>query len=134
VILAGRLFLGTGWPQDWLELAVFTLAGVTCFAALGIALSHAIPNAESAAAYSNAVFLPLVFISGVFYSADNVPGFLRAIAEGLPLKHLVDGLSGALVTGSPHADNLTALAVVVVWAALGLVLAVRGFRWEGRGE
>jgi ABC-2 type transport system permease protein len=132
VIVAGKLFFGTPWPQDWVELIVFSVAGVTCFASLGIALSYAIPNAESAAAYTNAIFLPMIFISGVFYRADDGPEFLRAIAEGLPLKHLVDGLSGALVTGQTLSDNLTALAVVAVWAALGIVLAVRGFRWENR--
>ena len=70
-----------------------------CFASLGVALSHAIPNFDSAPAYVNAVFLPVIFISGVFYDADDAPEFLRAIAEALPLKHLIDGLSGAMVTG-----------------------------------
>ena len=70
-----------------------------CFASLGVALSHVIPNFDSAPAYVNAVFLPVIFISGVFYDADNAPEFLRDIAEALPLKHLIDGLSGAMVTG-----------------------------------
>ena len=39
-----------------------------------------IPNVESAPAYTNAIFLPLIFISGVFYSADDLPDAL-AIAE-----------------------------------------------------
>ena len=50
----------------------------------------------------------------------------------LPLKHLIDGLSGAMVTGAGLGDNLTALAVVGAWALVGAVLAVRGFSWEGR--
>ena len=50
----------------------------------------------------------------------------------LPLKHLIDGLSGAMVTGAGLADNLPALAVLACLAALGAVLAVRGFSWEAR--
>ena len=91
---------GLDWPQDWVSLAVFVALGVVCFASLGVALSHAIPNFDSAPAYVNAAFLPVIFISGVFYDADNAPGFLRGIAEALPLKHLIDGLSGAMVTGA----------------------------------
>ena len=53
---------------------VFVALGVVCFASLGVALSHAIPNFDSAPAYVNAVFLPVIFISGVFYDADNAPG------------------------------------------------------------
>ena len=56
---------------------------------------------------------------------------LKAIAEALPLKHVIDGLHGAIVTGAGLlAITSTALAVVGVWAAVGLVLSVRFFRWE----
>ena len=76
----------------------FVAAGVVCLAALGVALSHAIPNFDSAPAYVNAIFLPVIVISGVFYDADNAPAFLRDIAQALPLTHLIDGLSAAMVT------------------------------------
>jgi ABC-2 type transport system permease protein len=102
--------------------------GLVCFAALGVAFSHAIPNEEAAPAYTNAVFLPLIFISGVFYSADELPEALKVIAEALPLKHLIDGLSMAIVGGG--GDAATAAAVVGAWAAVGVVVAVRFFRWE----
>ena len=58
ITVAGRLFFGIGWPRDWLELFVFVSAGVVCFASLGVAFSHAIPNFESTPAYVNAVFCP----------------------------------------------------------------------------
>src|SRR6476469_1928539 len=132
VILAGELVFGIGWPRDWAELAVFVLAGVICLAALGVAFAHAIPNFESTAAYVNAVFLPVVLLSFYVFDSSSAPGFLRQIAEALPLKPLIDGLSGALVTGSGIGDHLDALAVIALWGALGLVLAVRGFSWEKR--
>jgi ABC-2 type transport system permease protein len=123
---------GLDWPQAWGALVVFVVLGVICFASLGVALSHAIPNFDSAPAYVNAVFLPVIFISGVFYDADNAPEFLRAIAEALPLKHLIDGLSGAMVTGSGLASHAAALLVIGLWTAAGLVLAIRGFSWDAR--
>ena len=132
VLGAGAAFFGIGWPEHWLALAVFALAGVVCFASLGVALSHAIPNFDSAPAYVNAIFLPVIFVSGVFFDAELAPTFLRDIAQALPLIHLIEGLSGAMVTGVPLADNLSNLAVIAIWAVLGTVLAVRGFSWEAR--
>jgi ABC-2 type transport system permease protein len=129
VILAGKLVFDIGWPRDWAALAVCGIAGVTCFALLGTALAHLIPNADSAPAYVNVVFLPLIAISGVFYDADEAPAFLRDIAEALPLTHLIDGLSGAMVTGAPHWSDLV---VVGLWTVAGAVLAVRGFTWDAR--
>jgi ABC-2 type transport system permease protein len=132
VVGAGAAFFGVGMPKDWLELCVFTAAGVVCFASLGVALAHAIPNFDSAPAYVNAIFLPVIFISGVFYDAGNAPSFLRDIAEALPLTHLIDGLSAAMVTGEGFADHVSDLAVVLIWAVVGCVLAIRGFSWEAR--
>src|SRR3712207_1665811 len=132
VTLAGAVVFGLEWPRDWMALAVFVLAGVWCFAVLGVALSHVIPNFDSAPAYVNAAFLPVIFVSGVFYDADDAPRLLRDVAQALPLKHLIDGLSGAMVTGRGIGGHLVALLVLALWGAAGSVLAVRGLSWDAR--
>jgi ABC-2 type transport system permease protein len=128
VVAIGNLVYGVAWPREPLLLVLFTGLGVLCFAALGVAYAHAIPNEDAAPAYTNAVFLPLIFISGVFYSAEDLPRALEVVAEALPLKHLIDGLSEAIVGGP--GDAATAAAVVGAWALGGVFLAVRFFRWE----
>ena len=128
VVVIGNLLYGVDWPRDPLLLVGFTGLGVVCFAALGIAFSHAIPNVDSVPAYQNAVFLPLIFISGVFYSAEDLPPALEAVAEALPLKHVIDGLSAAIV--GARVDEAAAAAVVAVWALAGGFAAVRFFRWS----
>ena len=80
----------------------------------------------------NAVFLPMLMIAGVFYDEENAPAVLRDIAEVLPLKHLVDGLSGAIVHGEGVDPAHAALLVLALWTAAGLVLAIRGFSWDAR--
>jgi ABC-2 type transport system permease protein len=130
IVLAGRAFFGIGWPSQWGSLIAFVLVGVACFSALGIAFAHVIPNFESTAAYVNAVFLPVVFISFYVFDSTSAPGFLKNIAAALPLKPLIDGLSGAIVTGSSLTSNLDALAVIGLWGIFGLYFAVRGFSWE----
>ncbi len=130
VVVAGRVFFNIGWPADVFELVLFTIAGVACLASLGVAYSHVIPNFDAAPAFTNFVFLPVIFISGVFYDVDNAPSFLHDIARALPLTHIIDGLSGALVGGSSTADNAGALGVIALWTAFGMVFAVRGFSWE----
>jgi len=122
VFAIGRLAYGVDLPDDAAGVLLYATVGVAAFAALGIALSHAIPNFDAAGAYTNAVFLPLVFISGVFYSADGLPPVLEGIATALPLKHVIDGLAG---DGSG-----AGLAVVLAWGAGGAILAVRYFRWD----
>lgn len=132
IVVAGRVFFGIGWPRDWGELVLFVTVGVVCFAALGVAFAHTIPNFESTAAYVNAVFLPVVFVSFYVFDSKSPPAFLRNIAEALPLKPLIDGLYGAMVTGSGVGSHVSALVVILIWGGGGVLFAVRGFSWEQR--
>ena len=123
VFAIGKLAYDVDLPDEPLAVLVYAVVGVAAFAALGIAFSHAIPNFDAAGAYTNAVFLPVIFISGVFYSVDDLPPALELIGGVLPLRHVIDGLAG---------DGFgAALLVVAAWGALGAILAVRYFRWEG---
>jgi ABC-2 type transport system permease protein len=122
VFAIGKLAYGVDLPDEPGAVLVYAVVGVASFAALGVAFSHAIPNFDAAGAYTNAVFLPVIFISGVFYSSDELPTALEVIGNALPLKHVIDGLAG---------DGFGAgLAVVAAWGALGAILAVRYFRWD----
>ena len=130
VVAIGHLFYGVSWPRDWVALAVFTLLGVVAHGALGIAFAQVIPNFDAAPAYVNAVFLPAIFISGVFYDDRHLPSVLKGIAEALPLKHTIDGLQGAIVTGRGITHHWQAVGAIAVWAAFGIYASIRRFRWE----
>jgi ABC-2 type transport system permease protein len=130
IVALGHVLYDVSWPKDWFALFVFTMLGVVACGSCGIAFSQAIPNFDAAPAYINAVFLPAIFISGVFYDDSNLPSVLKGIAEALPLKHVIDGLQGAIVTGQGVADNWGAVVALVAWAAFGIYASVRWFRWE----
>jgi len=134
IVLASRFAFDLGWPKNWVDLIVFTVIGVACFASLGVAFSHVIPNFEAAPAYTNIVFLPVIFISGVFYDVNQVPQFMHDIANALPLVHVINGFKGAFVTGAGLNDLLSDLAVLALWTALGVWGAVRGFRWDSSND
>ena len=74
----------------------------------------------------------MIFISGVFYDENDAPTVISDIAQVLPLKHLIDGLSGAMVTGEGAGHHMVAIVVLAAWAIAGLTLAIRGFSWESR--
>jgi ABC-2 type transport system permease protein len=130
VIGVGHLAFGGDLPREWVTLLVFALIGVATFACLGIAFAQVIPNFDAAPAYTNAVFLPLIFISGVFYSSDSMPRVLEIVADVLPLKHVIDGLHAAIVTGDGLGATADSLAILVAWLAIGAWVVMRRFRWE----
>jgi ABC-2 type transport system permease protein len=132
LITIGRLAFDTALPDRPLSLAVALLLGAVSFAALGVALSSLVRSAEGASAVVNAIYLPVSFISGAFFSPNSFPAFLKAIANVLPLTYFIELVRNIMLHGSQVWDEPTAVAVVAAWGALGLVVAVRSFRWEPR--
>ena len=130
VIAIGRVIYSVPMPHDWPELVIFALLGVVAFSSLGIAMAQAIPNFDAAAAYVNAVFLPMIFISGAFYDSKHLPAVVDAAARVLPLRHVIDGLRGSIVHASGLTHHVEGLVVLGAWAAAGIFLALRYFRWE----
>jgi ABC-2 type transport system permease protein len=132
MISIGRIAFDTALPDRFLSLAAALLLGSVSFAALGVGLSSVIKSAEGASAVVNAIYLPVSFISGAFFSPASFPAFLEAIAEVLPLVYFIELVRDVMLHGDRIWDNPTAVAVIAAWGALGLVVSVRSFRWEPR--
>jgi ABC-2 type transport system permease protein len=129
-LLLGVYLLDADWPDRPAPLVVAILLGAAAFAALGLAVTTLVRTSEGSSAVVNAIYLPMVFISGVFFSREDMPAFLEAISDVLPLTYLLDLIRAAFVPGESFAAS--SIAAVVVWGALGLFVAVRMFRWEPR--
>jgi ABC-type multidrug transport system permease subunit len=73
----------------------------------------------------------MAFLSGSFGPTD-LPSFLAAIANVLPLKHLLDVLGAILLEDARAWSDPGSLAVMLAWGLVGLAVAVRRFGWEPR--
>jgi ABC-2 type transport system permease protein len=133
ILLAiGRFGFDVPLAGSLLSLAVVLLVGASSFAALGIGLTALIKSAEGSSAVVNAIYLPLSFISGAFFSEDTFPEILQVLAAILPLSHLIELARDVMVFDQAVWDDLGSVGVILAWGVVGLVVAVRGFRWEPR--
>ena len=116
-----------------LETIAVVLVGAGSFAALGLAITSVIPNAEAAPAVVNATILPLLFVSGVFFPiGDNAPRWVDVLGRVFPVRHLVEAYLGAFY-GKPFFDfSWRDVGVVALWGIAGVVFAARRFSWEPR--
>ncbi|MGH3037395.1 MAG: ABC transporter permease [Gaiellaceae bacterium] len=129
-LLLGVFVLDADWPERPALFVLVILTGSAAFAALGIAVTTVVRTADGSSAVVNAIYLPAAFISGVFFSTEEMPAILEAISEILPLTYFLDLVRASFVPGESFAPS--ALAAVLVWGVFGAVVAVRMFRWEPR--
>jgi ABC-2 type transport system permease protein len=129
-LLLGRFVLDAGWPDSPAQLALVLLVGTAAFAALGFGITGLVRSAEGSSAIVNAIYLPMAFLSGAFFSPRSFPDVLEAISDVLPLTFLLRLIRDVFVGGGGDARG--SLAALAVWGAIGLALALRMFRWEPR--
>jgi ABC-2 type transport system permease protein len=135
VLLAaiGAALYGVSVPWERLPEILLTLVvGAASFCCLGIALTAAIPSQDAAAAIVNALLLPLYFLSGVFIPEDQLPNGVITFADLFPVRHFFDAFFDAYVPAGGPAVSWDNLAVVAAWGIVGLLLAIKFFRWTPR--
>ncbi len=135
VILIGMAwaFFGLHLRGNPLVLLLAIAVGALAFLAIGFAISGIAPNAETAASYANLVTFPMLFLSGIFFSMENAPAWLRPITRILPLPYLVDALREPMTFGNGLSAIWPDLLALLITFVIAMAIAVRFFRWDSRG-
>jgi ABC-2 type transport system permease protein len=134
VALIGRIVYDVSLPSGTIPAVLVTLAvGAAAFSCIGFALTTVIPTREAAPAVTNAFLLPLYFISGVFVPESEIPDGVLSFAGIFPIRPFFEAFFSAWDPNTTGAGfELGNLAIVAAWGVLGLVVALRFFRWEPR--
>jgi lipooligosaccharide transport system permease protein len=109
-------------PTMLLALPVLGLVGVT-FASLALVFNAVAKGYDFFTYYFTLVITPMTFLSGVYFPIAQMPPWLQAIANVLPLKAAVD-LVRPLVLGNLPVDPWLPLLVLAGYACSGYYLAL----------
>jgi len=130
MIAIGRAMFSVPLPHRWLSLVLVLLLGAVAFAAMGLGMTVLVRSAEGASASVNAVYLPMSFISGSFFSPHSFPHFLRVLADVLPLTYFIRLTRDVMLHGHQLWNNWGDVGVIAAWGAVGAIAAFWRFRWE----
>ena len=132
LILAGvAIFLfGAEFAGNFFAVLLAATLGGAVFLALGFAVSGWARSEQQAAPLANIVSLPMMFLSGVFFSRDVLPDILQRITDYLPLTYLVEAIRGMTVQGDSIIAQWPNFLGMAVWLAVAFIIANRTFRWE----
>jgi len=117
ILVLGFLFGARPLLCGWFFVVIFA----TCFlfAALGVVAAMTVPSHEDMANFSTFVILPMAFLCGTFFRAEQLPGIAADIVYALPLTHSSYGLR-ALAAG----EGLPVLSLLVLAGYTAAFLAV----------
>lgn len=116
-------------------LLISLVVGSASFCAIGLALTTIIPSVDAAPAVTNAISLPLYFISDIFVPPGQVPDWIATLGDIFPVKRLNYALFESF---NPFADSTpmpwTQWGVIALWGLAGAAIAVKRFRWSPWGS
>ena len=131
ILVAVAVFLfGAEFAGNFFAVLLAAGLGGAVFLALGFAVSGWARSEQQAAPLANIVSLPMMFLSGVFFSRDVLPGILQTATDYLPLTYLVEAIRGMTVQGDSILAQWPNLLGLAVWLVVAFIIANRTFRWE----
>ncbi len=118
-----------GLAQSWTMVLILPLAfliGLT-FAGMGLVMTALARSYDFFMYWFTLVLTPMMLLSGVFYPIAGMPGWLRMIADALPLTHAIE-LGRPLLLGRWPQQPLLHVAVLAAYGVAGIWLALVLFR------
>ncbi|HEY4674902.1 MAG TPA: ABC transporter permease [Candidatus Bathyarchaeia archaeon] len=128
MMILGLTIFGMEIIVDPVSLLLVAMASLM-FTGIGMIIARFVKDPEGADAAANVVTFPMMFLSGSFFPLSQMPEFLRAVSQVLPLTYVNEGLRAAMIFGQPQ----QAILNVALLTVLGIVFIAIGSwvtKWE----
>jgi ABC-type multidrug transport system permease subunit len=107
----------------------FGLLGALSFSGVALFVASRAENVETANGLINLVTMPMMVLSGVFFSSTRFPQVMQPFVRLLPLTALNEGMRAVMLDGKGLGALGFQTLVLALWGGVGFVLALKLFRW-----
>jgi len=111
-------------------LLVFFVSGNIAFAGISVFLSSHTSKTEIGNGLINLVSMPMMVLSGIFFSYHNFPGWCIPAIQKFPLTMMADGVRSIFIEGAGFGETLLPSLIML---SVGLVFFIAGlkiFKWH----
>ncbi|HYC86203.1 MAG TPA: ABC transporter permease [Chryseosolibacter sp.] len=105
------------------------LSGIFAFSGIAILIASRTSKTEVANGLVNAVTLPMMILSGIFFNYHNFPDWAIPIIQALPLTLVADSIRSVFIESAGLADVGKAIAILNATGLVTFVVGMRSFRW-----
>jgi ABC-2 type transport system permease protein len=111
-------------------LTLLLIGGTISFSGLGLLAAARPRTVEGVSGIINVILMPMVVVSGVFFSASRFPDAVQPLIRALPLTALNDALRAIMNDGRPLTAVGVEMSVLGAWTLVSYAAALRWFRWQ----
>ena len=112
-----------------LALVIIFIAGNIAFTGIAILVSSRTENTQVGNGLINAVVMPMMIVSGIFFSYHNFPDWAIVVIQKLPLTILADNTRSIFIEGAGLVEILPATISLVVIGMVFFFTGLRFYKW-----
>jgi ABC-2 type transport system permease protein len=115
---------------DISSLFMIFLAGNIAFAGIAVFFSSHTSNTEVGNGLINAVVMPMMVLSGIFFSYHNFPDWSIPVIQKLPLTMLTDGIRSIMNEGAGYAQAGIPILILTGTGIIFFASGLKIFKWH----
>ncbi len=134
--VSSLLFVGAYWAVDFLQrgsillLLLIALLGGISLIALALVMAARTSSEELAGGLLNLASWPMMFLSRVWFSLDQAHPWMQALAELLPLTHMIRAARQVMLEGAGLLQIQSELLSMAAMSLIFCLIAAALFRWN----
>lgn len=106
------------------------LAGNFAFAGIAVFVSSHTSNTEVGNGLINFVVMPMMVLSGIFFSYHNFPDWSIPVIQKLPLTMLTDGIRSIINEGAGYQEVAIPVLILTATGAIFFGVGLKIFKWH----
>jgi ABC-type multidrug transport system permease subunit len=111
-------------------LILIYLAGNIAFAGIAVLVSSNTSNTEVGNGLINVVVMPMMVLSGIFFSYHNFPDWSIPVIQRLPLTMLTDSIRSVFNEGAGFHEAIIPILILTATGALFFSAGLKIFKWH----
>ena len=113
-----------------LLLLVLAILGALSMIALGLTIAARFSSEELVGGLLNLLTWPMMLLSGIWFSLEGSPRWIRWVADVFPLTHVLDAARAVMLDGAGVRQIAPHLAYLALTALIFLGFGAWSFRWR----
>ena len=126
------LLLDFSMHGSYALLFLMLVIGTISMVSMGLIVAARTASEELAGGILNMISLPMVFLSGVWFSLENLHPLVQKLSLVFPLTHMINGARAVMIDGAGLSDVAPELITMSLMTGVFLLAGSVSFRWEQR--
>ncbi|MCX6285131.1 MAG: ABC transporter permease [Bacteroidetes bacterium] len=111
-------------------LILFFISGNIAFAGIAVFLSCNTAKTEIGNGLINLVSMPMMVLSGIFFSYHNFPGWSIPVIQKFPLTMMADGVRSIFIEGAGFGEIMLPTLIMLVIGVVFFTAGLKLFKWH----